>query len=100
MGVAALLALAALAAADAIRLPPWPLSPDGEVVAVAGDAPLRSRDAAVEPLAPGLYRVRPLPGVERVQLEAGEHRASAAVEPPAGRVLIEANPASPVKGRD
>ena len=90
-----------LALGAGIRLPPWPLSPDGEVVAVdPGDAPLRAEGARVEQAGGGLWRVAPLPGVREVRLQAGGAVAVAPVEPPPGRIVIGAVPPRPVKGRD
>jgi hypothetical protein len=93
---AALLALALTA--GEILLPPWPLSPDGELVGVSGGAELTASDAAVERVAPGLFRVTPAPGALRVALVAGEARAEAGVEPPPGEIVITAEPMLPVKG--
>ncbi len=94
------LLLLALAATAEILLPPWPLSPDGELVAVRGGAPLAAEGAAVESVAPGLHRVTPEPGVAAVRLSSGGARVSAAVEPPPGEIAIEVRPAAPVKGKD
>jgi hypothetical protein len=89
----------ALAAAPEILLPPWPLSPDGELVAVRGAEPLRAEPAAVEPVAPGLHRVVPAEGASEVRLGAGAASAVARVEPPPAAISISFAPASPVKGR-
>jgi hypothetical protein len=94
------LLLLALAATSEILLPPWPLSPDGELVAVRGGTPLAAEGAAVEPVAPGLHRVTPEPGVATVELSSGGAKVSAAVEPPPGEIAIEVNPPSPVKGKE
>ncbi|HET9553280.1 MAG TPA: hypothetical protein VFP50_09960, partial [Anaeromyxobacteraceae bacterium] len=87
-------------AAPAIGLPPWPLSPDGELVAAPPGAALECRGGEAEPVAPGLWRVRPAEGVAEVALRAGPLEARAAVEPPPGRVLVAWDPPAPVKGRD
>jgi hypothetical protein len=87
-----------LVLADAVHLPPWPLSPDGEVVAAGPD--LAARGGRVEPLGGGLYRVAPDPGAEEVHLRAGSAAVVAPVEPPAGRIVVRARPERPVKGRD
>jgi hypothetical protein len=89
----------ALAAAPEILLPPWPLCPDGDVVAVKGEEPLRAEGAAVEAVAPGLHRVVPAEGALEVRLSAGAARAVARVEAPPAAVAISFTPASPVKGR-
>ncbi|HEY6002081.1 MAG TPA: hypothetical protein VIV57_04340, partial [Anaeromyxobacter sp.] len=89
----------ALAAAPELLLPPWPLSPDGDVVAVRGAESLRAEGGAVEPVAPGLYRVAPAEGAAEVRLAAGAATALARVEPPPATVSISFSPASPVKGR-
>ncbi|HEX9307298.1 MAG TPA: hypothetical protein VF894_07405 [Anaeromyxobacter sp.] len=94
-----LLALA-LAAGPELLLPPWPLSPDGDLVAVRSAAALAADGAAVEPVAAGLYRVVPAPGAARVTLRAGGAEISAPVEPPPGVVEIEVRTHAPVKGRD
>src|SRR5512138_1033575 len=95
------LALAlAPAASPEILVPPWPLSPDGDLVAVRGGAPLAAERAAVERVAPGLFRVVPEPGAVSVALEAGGARAAPAVEPPPGEIRIGVAPPAPVKGRD
>jgi hypothetical protein len=90
----------ALAAAPEILLPPWPLSPDGDVVAVKGAEPLRAEPAAIEPIAPGLHRVLPAEGASEVRLSAGAATAVARVEPPPAAISISYAPASPVKGRN
>lgn len=87
-----------LVLADAVHLPPWPLSPDGEVV--AAEPNLAADGARVEPLVGGLYRVAPDAGVREVHLRAGSAAAVAPVEPPAGRIAVRARPERPVKGRD
>jgi hypothetical protein len=99
------LALAAaclgLALGAEIRLPPWPLSPDGELVAVEPPgATLRAEGARVEAAGDGLWRVEPEAGAREVRFAAGGASAVAPVEPPPGRVLVRADPARPVKGRD
>lgn len=90
----------ALAAAPEILLPPWPLSRDGELVAVAGGAPLAAAGARVEPVAPGLFRVVPGEGASALRLSAGDVTVEAAVEPPPGEIAISFAPAAPVKGKD
>jgi hypothetical protein len=87
-----------LVLADAVHLPPWPLSHDGEVVGAEPD--LAADGARVEPLGGGLYRVAPDAGVQEVRLRAGSATAVAPVEPPAGRIVVRARPERPVKGRD
>jgi len=94
------LALAAGAAGPALGLPPWPLGPDGELVAAPPGVPLEATGAVVEPVAPGLWRVVPADGASAVRLRAGALEATAAVEPPPGRVELSFEPAAPVKGRD
>jgi hypothetical protein len=89
-----------LAMGASIALPPWPLSPDGEVIAVRGADALRAEGAAVERIDAGLWRVLPTTGVKEVRLTAGDASVEAAVEPPPGRIALEAKPGSPVKGRD
>ncbi len=96
---APLLALA-LAAAHEILLPPWPLAADGDLVAVRGEAALTADGAAVERVAPGLYRVIPAPGAAQVILRAGGVEATAPIDPPPGLVEILVRPSAPVKGRD
>lgn len=88
-----------LSPGDAIHLPPWPLSRDGDLVAAQG-APLRAEGAEVEPLGGGLWRVRPAPGTRTVRLRAGKASATVPVEPPPGTIAIEASPPVAVKGRD
>ncbi len=93
-----------LSLGDAIELPPWPLSRDGDVVATEG-APLKADGGDVERLAEGrrgggLWRVRPASDAAAVRLRAGSARETAQVEPPAGRIAIQASPAAAVKGRD
>jgi hypothetical protein len=92
--------LLVLASAPEILVPPWPLSHDGERVAVRGGAPLAAEGAGVEPVAPGLFRVVPDPGATAVRLSAGGARAEAPVEAPPGLVDVAVRPAAPVKGRD
>ncbi|MFO0581368.1 MAG: hypothetical protein U0229_03770 [Anaeromyxobacter sp.] len=92
--------LLALALSAAVLLPPWPLSPDGELVAFRGAEALTAQGAEIEPVGPGLCRVRPAPGVTRVVLTAGDARVEAAVEAPPGTIELEATPPAPVKGRD
>ncbi len=92
--------LALALAASEILLPPWPLAPDGEVVAVRGDAAPTARGGSVEPIAPGLYRVVPSPGSAEVALRAGAAEAVAPVEPPPGTVELVVRTPAPVKGRD
>jgi hypothetical protein len=98
--VSALALAIALAAGTEILLPPWPLSPDGELVGVRGGAELAVEGGHAEPVASGLFRVVPAAGVREVRLGAGAARAVAPVEPPAGTIAIAAAPVSPVKGRD
>jgi hypothetical protein len=90
----------ALAAAPEILLPPWPLAPDGELVALRGGGSLEAEGAALEPAGPGLFRVVPAPGAGRVTLRAGDARATAAVEAASGTVEVLVRPPAPVKGRD
>ena len=92
--------LLALALSASVQLPPWPLSPDGELVGVTGGAPLSAEGAEVQQVAPGLFRVRPSPGARVVKLAAGDAGAEAPVEPPPGAIQITADPPVPVKGRD
>ncbi len=94
------LALVAGAAGPALGIPPWPLGPDGELVAAPPGVPLEASGGAVEAVAPGLWRVVPDEGVRAVELRAGELRAVALVEPPPGRVTLAFAPPAPVKGRD
>ncbi len=90
-----------LALGGDIRLPPWPLSPDGELVAVEpAGATLRAEGARVEVAGDGLWRVAPEAGVREVRLAAGGASAVAPVEAAPGRIAIRADPARPVKGRD
>jgi hypothetical protein len=96
--IASLLSLA-LAAGPGILLPPWPFSPDGEIVAVRGASALEAEGAAVEPVAPGLHRVLPAEGAREVRLRAGAASATAQVEPPPAEISISFSPAAPVKGR-
>lgn len=97
--LASLLVLA-LAASSEILLPPWPLSPDGELVPVRGATPVTAEGASVEPIAPGLYRVVPAEGAREVRLRSGEAAAVAPVEAPPAEISVEFSPAAPVKGRD
>ncbi len=98
------LAAAALAVrlvlGEAIHLPPWPLYPDGEVVALEGPAKLQAEGARTEPLGAGVWRVVPEPGRRRVRLRAGATTVEVEVEPLPGRVEIEATTERMVKGRD
>ena len=94
----ALLALAL--AASRVLLPPWPMSPDGEDVAIGDDAALAAEGASVARVAPGLWRVTPARGARTVALRSGNDRVVGEVEPPPGEVSIAAFPAAPVKGRD
>jgi hypothetical protein len=106
----ALLAVA-LAAAE-ILLPPWPLSPDGELFAVRGEGVAAAEGATVEPAlatsaAPAatrgegtLYRAVPAPGATRVTFRAGGAEAAAPVEPAEGTIEIALGTPAPVKGRD
>jgi hypothetical protein len=95
-----LLLVLALATGPEILVPPWPLSPDGDLVAVRGRAPLSAERGAVEAAGAGLYRVVPEPGVQDVALAAGSARATVRVEPPPGTIDLAVRPAAPVKGRD
>ncbi len=94
-----LLALA-LAAAPEILLPPWPLSPDGELVAVRGGVEPSADGATVERVGGGLFRVLPSAGAVRVTLRAGTAEAVAPVEPPPGTIALHVEPPAPVKNRD
>ncbi len=96
---APLLLALALAASPRILLPPWPLSADGELVAVRGGAALLAEGARVEPVAAGLFRVEPAPGVVEVRLSAGGAAAVAAVEPAPGEIAIALRGPPPLKGR-
>ncbi|MCM2333728.1 MAG: hypothetical protein NDI82_07255, partial [Anaeromyxobacteraceae bacterium] len=62
------LALTAGLAGPGLGIPPWPLSPDGELVAAPPGVALSAAGAAVEPVAPGLWRVVPEPGAPSVEL--------------------------------
>jgi hypothetical protein len=95
----ALLALL-LAGSGAIALPPWPLSPDGDLVAVSGGAPLQADRARVGEVAPGLWRVVPEEGARTVVLRSGGSSSEAAVEPPPGEIVVQVVPGAQVKGRD
>ena len=90
----------ALAAVPEILLPPWPLLPDGELVAVRGADGLSAEGATVEPVGRGLFRVVPREGAGSVRLAAGSATAVASVEPPPAEIAIEVSPRAPVKGRD
>lgn len=91
----------ALALGADIRLPPWPLSRDGDLVAVEPPgAALRAEGARLEPAGEGLWRVAPDDQAREVRLAADGATAVAPVEPPPGRILVRADPARPVKGRD
>ncbi len=94
-----LLALA-LATGPEILVPPWPLSPDGDLVAVRDNAPLTVWRGAVEAVGQGLYRVTPETGAGEVSLASGSARAAALVAPPPGTIALSIRPAAPVKGRD
>lgn len=94
------LLLLSLAAAPEILLPPWPLGPDGEVVAVRGGDGLVAEGAAVEPISPGLFRVVPRDGAEEVRLSSGGASARARVDRSIGAIEVSFHPAAPVKGRD
>lgn len=94
----ALLALALGAAEPAVLVPPWPFSPDGEVVAVRGGGALSAEGARVDYLGSGLYRVVPVAGRARVRLTSGAVVRDVAVEPPFLRIAITAAPPAPVKG--
>jgi hypothetical protein len=98
--LSAALTLSLLAGGASIRVPPWPLSPDGDQVAVLGDAPLLAEGARVEREAGSLWRVIPEPGRDAVLLRSGEDSVRAPVAGPPGRILVTADPAAPVKGRD
>ena len=88
------------AAPAEILAPPWPLSADGDLVGVRGEAPVTAERGKVERVAPGLFRVVPEPGATSVALAAGGARATLPVEPPPGSIRIAVAPAAPVKGRD
>lgn len=91
----------ALVALDAgIGVPPWPLSPDGDTVAVFDDAPLEAEGAAVERATGRVWVVRPDAGRGVVLLKAGGRSASVPVAAPPGRIRVTFDPAAPVKGRD
>jgi hypothetical protein len=92
--------LALTLAASRILLPPWPLSPDGDHVAVKGADELEADGADVMCVAPGLWRVDPEGQAPAVELRAGEARAKVAVEEPMGAVAITARPAAALKGKD
>jgi hypothetical protein len=95
----ALAACLALVLGAEIHLPPWPLSRDGETVAVEPPgAVLSAEGARLEAAGDGLWRVAPAAGAREVRLAAGGATAVALVEPPAGRILVRADPARPVKG--
>lgn len=97
----ALLALAlALGAGSALLVPPWPLSRDGDLVGVRGDAALEVEGGRAERVAPALWRVVPDDGAATVALRAGAARAEVAVEPPPAEIAVAASPAAAVKGRD
>lgn len=97
--IAPLLAVA-VAAAPEILLPPWPLSPDGDDVAVRGGAALAVEGGEARPVGGGLYRVVPPPGARSVRLSAGAAQVVAEVAPPPGEIAVTLRPASAVKGRD
>jgi hypothetical protein len=91
----------ALGAADAtVTLPPWPLSPDGELIAVSGDLVPSIEGGSAEREGGSVWRVRPEPGSEKVRIRAGSALVEAAVAAPPGRILVTADPAAPVKGQD
>lgn len=94
------LLLIALASVPQILLPPWPLRPDGDLVAVRGEAPLVAEGASVEKVASGLFRVVPAEGVEEVRLSAGSARTAASVDRVIAPIQISIRPLAPVKGRD
>ncbi|HYQ81443.1 MAG TPA: hypothetical protein VEP68_08075, partial [Anaeromyxobacteraceae bacterium] len=99
--VALLAACLALAPGPVIRLPPWPLSPDGDLVALdPPGAPLSAEGASVEDVGGGLWRVFPQTGAREVRLRAGGASAVAPVEPPPETIAIHAEPPRPLKGRD
>lgn len=101
MSVALAGACLALALGAEIRLPPWPLSRDGDLVAVEpAGATLRAEGARLEAAGEGLWRVAPEGEAREVRLAADGATALAPVEPPPGRILLRADPARPVKGRD
>lgn len=101
MGGALPLLCLQLAAGARVLLPPWPLSPDGETVAVdPAGATLSAEGARAEPLGGGLWRVIPHPGAGEVRLRADGAAEVARVEPPPGRIVVRAEPRHPVKGRD
>jgi len=100
LALAASFALAAGPAEPTLSLPPWPLWPDGELVAAPPGALLTADQAQVEPVVPGLWRIRPEPGARSVTVRAAGREAVAQVEPPTGSVELSVRPAAPVKGRD
>ncbi len=101
MSVALAGACLALALGAEIRLPPWPLSRDGDLVAVEpAGAALRAKGARLENAGGGLWRVEPAEEAREVRLAADGATAVAPLEPPPGHIRMRADPASPVKGRD
>jgi len=100
LAIALALAAAAPGPAPRLAVPPWPLSPDGELVAAPPGVPLEVQGGTAEPVAPGLWRVRPARGAAEVVLRAGAEQAVAAVEPPPRAIELSWTPSSPVKGRD
>jgi hypothetical protein len=92
--------LALALAASEILLPPWPLNPDGDLVAVPGGTAPTATGASVEAAGQALFRVVPAPGARSVTLRAGAAEVVAAVEPPPGVVAITVATPAPVKGRD
>jgi hypothetical protein len=91
----------ALVALDAgIGVPPWPLSPDGDAVAVFDDVPLQAEGATVERAVGRVWIVRPEPGRGVVLLKAGGQSTSVPVAAAPGRIRVTFEPAAPVKGRD
>jgi hypothetical protein len=93
--------LAIALTATEILAPPWPLSPDGELVAVRGEGAPVAEGATIEPVpASSMYRVVPAPGASRVTIRAGGAEAVLPVEPPEGTIDIVLRTPAPVKGRD
>ena len=100
LAVALGLAAAAPGAAPRLAVPPWPLAPDGELVAAPPGVPLEVAGGSAEAVAPGLWRVTPAPGASEVGLRAGAEQARAPVAAPARTLELTWTPAAPVKGRD
>jgi len=100
LALAITLLLGAPGAEPRLAAPPWPLSPDGELVAAPPGVPLEVTGGTAEPVALGLWRVLPGRDVREVSLRAGPAQLTAAVAPPAAPIEIGWSPAAPVKGRD